>query len=95
MRLNDSHRLTDPNLEMLSHLKRRKSETDKKDGREEPEIITVLFVPQTPGGELAERLQRAEKRISQLTGEKVSMVEKAGRTVKTLCDFKPNLQLNI
>ena len=55
-----------------------------KSKSDEPEVITVMFVPQTPGGELCKRLQRAEERISKLTGEKVRMVERAGTTVRQL-----------
>ena len=61
-----------------------KKQKRKKEKKEEPEVITVLFVPQTPGGELSKRLQRAEEKISKLTGEKVRMVEKAGRTVRQM-----------
>ena len=45
-------------------------------------VKTVLFVPQTPGGELANRLREAEKQLAELTGEKVKIVEKGGRTLK-------------
>ena len=62
----------------------KRKQKGKKADKEEPEIVTVLFVPQTPGGELSKRLQRAEEKISKLTGEKIRMVERAGRTVKQL-----------
>ena len=49
-----------------------------------PEIVTVLFVSQTPNGELARRLQKAESEISKLTGERVKIVERGGTQVKQI-----------
>ena len=51
---------------------------------ETPEVVTVLFVPQTPKGELARRLQVVESRISKLSGEKVKIVERGGTQVKQI-----------
>ena len=56
----------------------------KKTNTTDPEVVTVLFVSQTPGGKLSKQLQKVEERISKLTKEKVRMVERAGRTVKQL-----------
>ena len=41
----------------------------KKQKEESPEVVTVIFIPQTPKGELAKRLQIVENKISKLTGE--------------------------
>ena len=46
--------------------------------------ITVLFVPKTPGGELARRLKEAEAEIEKITGDRVKVVEKAGVMLKNL-----------
>ena len=50
----------------------------------DPEVVTVMFVSQTPGGKLAKLLQKVEEKISKLTNERVRMVERAGRSVKQL-----------
>ena len=49
-----------------------------------PELVTVLFVPGTPGGQLATQLKEAEKVLSGLTNERVRIVERGGTTVKSL-----------
>ena len=43
---------------------------------------TVLFVEQTPGGELARRLRQLEQRLSEVTGWRVKIVERGGTTIK-------------
>ena len=45
---------------------------------------TVLFVEQTPNGELASRLREAEEKLSNITGFRVKVVEKNGTPVKTI-----------
>ena len=62
-----------------------KKKKRKNSNSKDPEIVTVLFVSQTPGGSLAKQLQKVEEKIAKLTNEKVRMVERAGRTVKQ-CD---------
>ena len=66
--------------------KKRKKEgkKSKKQKEESPEIVTVIFVPQTPKGELAKRLQIVENKISKLTGERVKIVERGGTQVKQI-----------
>ena len=49
-----------------------------------PPTTTVLFVEQTRGGELAKKLREAEERLARLTGWKVRIVEKSGRTMKQM-----------
>ena len=56
----------------------------KKEKRKENSPISVLFVPKTPGGELARRLRQAETELEALTGDKVKIVEKAGTMVKRI-----------
>ena len=56
----------------------------KKQRQETPEIVTVLFVPQTPKGELAKKLQFVENKISKLSGERVKIVERGGTQVKQI-----------
>ena len=56
---------------------------EKKDiGKNQKPTTTVLFVPQTPGGELARRLRAAENELSALGCGKVKIVEKGGRTLR-------------
>ena len=58
-------------------------------GEEEVEIGTVLFVPATPGGELALRLQRGDDKYREGTKfKKVKMVEKGGMSLKELLKGK-------
>ena len=45
---------------------------------------TVLFVEQTKGGELARRMRQAEEKLSRMTGWKIKIVEKSGRTLKQI-----------
>ena len=46
--------------------------------------LTVLFVPQTPHGELAARLRQAEEELSKLVKYKVKVVEKSGAPIKSI-----------
>ena len=57
--------------EVKNKNKSKDTELDKK--HDSPEIVTVLFVPQTPMGELAKRLQIVENRISKLSGGKSAL----------------------
>ena len=51
---------------------------ESKNKKKEIKPATVLFVPRTPGGDLARRLREAEMKISNLTGDRIKIVEKAG-----------------
>ena len=53
----------------------------------DPPTITVLLVDQTPGGELAKRLQKVEDRLAGITGYRVRVTETAG---SQLCRVLPN-----
>ena len=46
--------------------------------------VTVLFVPRTPGGKLATLIKQAEQEISEITGNKIKIVEKAGKMLKRI-----------
>ena len=50
---------------------------------------TVLFVPQTPFGNLANKLRKAELELFKLCGTKVKIVERAGTSLKSLLS-RPN-----
>ena len=57
---------------------------NKRDSRNNNQPVpttTVLFVEQTIGGELAKRLREAEERLAKLSGWKVRIVEKSGRSM--------------
>ena len=45
---------------------------------------SVLFVEQTPGGELASRYRQAESNLSAITGFRIKVVEKTGTAVKNI-----------
>ena len=68
--------------------------TTKKSGKERittQEIETVMFVPQTPGGELAKLLQEADDKFTAGKGVgKIKMIERGGSTLKQLlCRSNP------
>ena len=46
------------------------------------EVKSVLFVPHTPGSELANRLRKEEGRVSSITGYSVEVKTNGLRTVK-------------
>ena len=58
-----------------------------KQVRQDPPTISVMFVEQTAGGELAKRLQEAEDRLAGMTGYRVRMTETSG---SKLCHLLPN-----
>ena len=51
--------------------------------------VTVLFVARTPGGELARRLRQAEAELAMIMGDKVKIVEKSGKMLKSIL-HRPN-----
>ena len=51
---------------------------------EELETVTVMFVSQTPNGELAKNLQKAENEIAKFTGERVRICERGGKTIRQI-----------
>ena len=60
---------------------------DQLEGREkearktQPKVVSVLFVPRTDNGELAARLRKAEEEISVITGDRLKIVERAGKNM--------------
>ena len=62
--------------------KKRRKKTVKSE--QEPELVTVLFVPGTPGGQLANELKEVERNMAKVTGERVRVVERGGTTVKAM-----------
>ena len=52
--------------------------------QEDIKTTTVLFVDQTPGGQLAKRMREAEVQLAAVTGFKVKIVERNGTTAKQL-----------
>ena len=55
--------------------------------KKEPQTISVLFVDQTVGGELARRLQQVEDRLAGVTGYRVRIAETSG---SQLCRLLPS-----
>ena len=58
--------------------------TTKKNNQKNVVAKTVLFIPRTPGGELATLLRGAEEDISKATGDHIKIVEKAGVMLKRM-----------
>ena len=54
------------------------------------EVKSVLFVPHTPGSELAKRLRKEEERVSKVAGYRVKIVERTGTQLRRiLCKKNP------
>ena len=54
------------------------------------EVKSVLFVPHTPGSELAKRLRKEEERVSSVAGYRVKIVERTGTQIRRiLCKKNP------
>ena len=53
----------------------------QRGGSVEPEQKTVLFVEQSPGGELAKRIRESLRRMEPTLGFKVKVVERTGRSL--------------
>ena len=66
----------------------KKQKSKPKSG--EIETVTVMFVSQTPNGELARNLQKVENEIAKFTGERVRICERGGKTVRSIL-HKSNL----
>ena len=60
----------------------KKVETEKTNNNRTP--LTVLFVPRTPGGELARRIRQSETQMEQITGYRVKIVERGGVMIKRM-----------
>ena len=67
-----------PPMTMTQRKQRMTKESD------EIPTVSVLFCPQTPGGQLAKNLQRAENRISKILRERIKVVERGGRMIKDI-----------
>ena len=61
-----------------------KADHNEAGAKADLKTVTVLFVAQTPNGELASRLKKAEAELSELFGNKVKIVEKAGVSLKNI-----------
>ena len=59
----------------------------KKNMKEQPDTIGVMFIDQTMGGLLAKLLQEVEDRLARTTGYRIRMVELSG---SKLCHLLPN-----
>ena len=71
--------------EKLGQNRKPSSRTMKKPPKDSPiPTLTVFFVPKTVNGELAARLRQAEEDLSKLSKNKVKIVEKAGRSIKSI-----------
>ena len=52
--------------------------------KEPSKIKSVMFVPHTPGSELAKRLRENEEQLLKLTGSKIKIVERTGTKLQDL-----------
>ena len=64
-------------------LNAKKSPENKKQGPE-PKIKAVMFVPHTPGSELAKKLRENEEHLVKITGTKVKIIERTGTKIQDL-----------
>ena len=58
--------------------------TKQGDKQKVGEIKTVMFVPYTPGSELARRMREAETNLQEITGYRVKIVERTGTKLEDL-----------
>ena len=63
---------------------KRKSSMRGQEKRQEHPIKAVMIVPFTPGGELAKKLRENEEKLSNLTKNRIKIVERAGVKIKDL-----------
>ena len=68
-----------------------RGKTQKREEVMDFQAETVMFVPHTPGGELAKRLQEAEDRfVKNRSGGRVKFVERGGSALRdVLCNKNP------
>ena len=86
----DDHYHQEDNIERREYVRKQgkqKKKLPEKPIHQEPPTITVMFVDQTVGGELAKRLQAAEDRLALMTGYRVRVSETSG---SQLCRILPN-----
>ena len=70
--------------------KSKKSNNKKTENNNYLEVKSVVFVPHTPGSELAKRLRNEESRVSSITGYRVKIVERTGTQLRRiLCKKNP------
>ena len=60
------------------HKYKKKHENHEKHDKKEHPIKSVMYVPQTPGSELAKLLRTNEEQLAKITGNKVKIIERAG-----------------
>ena len=65
------------------HERKRKKEQMSKESKEIP-VTSVIFVAKTKYSRLARRMKEAEETLSKLTKERIRVVERSGRTIKSL-----------
>ena len=63
-------------------VRKKSRKTEKKKSDQSP--ITVLFVPRTNGGTLATQLREVDRKVSEVTKDRVKVVERAGVKLKEL-----------
>ena len=54
---------------------RNKSNNEQK---QDIPLVSLMFVQQTPGSQLLQQLRQVEAKVSDLTGDRVKMVERSG-----------------
>ena len=81
-----SSQLEEPGQDSLDSTRRleRVKEKFKKGGAPTPPTIGVMFVDQTPGGQLARNLQAVEDRLARASGYRIRMVELSGTPLQRL-----------
>ena len=68
----------------------RKTKKESGKARPPPQIKSVLFVPRTEGGELLQRLREEERKLADISGYRVKLVERPGTQIsRILCQRNP------
>ena len=80
----------DPEERRRKKQMRKKNEKNRTE-RSEKKVLALLFVPQTPGGELAKLIQKVEDKNAKMMGtDRVRVVERGGTELKEmLCKNNP------
>ena len=62
----------------------KKNNHKKEDDKVKTPVVSIMFVPHTPQSQLHRKLKKVEAKISDLTGDKIQHVERAGTKLRFL-----------
>ena len=61
-----------------------KGKTSRSSNDKSAKVISVMFVQKTPGSLLANKLKEADRKMSEITGDRLRIVERAGLKLRSL-----------